>query len=347
MNSVKGAGVAADVRTISVSRAEVLSLAEEILQSVGTPTDYAISVAESLVQAQEVGHASHGIIRLLEYTDSVKRKVIDPEVRPTIFRDEGATAIIDSHWGWGQIACKYAVELVSKKAKEFGIAIVSIKDCNHIGRVGEYVELLAAQNLISMMWCNADPAVAAYGGKDRLFGTNPLAVGIPSNDVPVVIDFATAASAEGKLRVARANGSSIPLGTVIDKEGRESTDPNDFYEGGALLPFGGHKGYCLSLMIELLGGTLSGNHPSMNAGYSHGYGTVLLAIDPEKFFGGALFKDEISEATKKIRATTPTKIDQPVLIPGDVENNQRKLNTLSIQISETIWNSVNELRSHN
>ena len=339
--------MAADVRTISVSRAEVLSLAEEILQSVGTPTDYAISVAESLVQAQEVGHASHGIIRLLEYTDSVKRKVIDPEVRPTIFRDEGATAIIDSHWGWGQIACKYAVELVSKKAKEFGIAIVSIKDCNHIGRVGEYVELLAAQNLISMMWCNADPAVAAYGGKDRLFGTNPLAVGIPSNDVPVVIDFATAASAEGKLRVARANGSSIPLGTVIDKEGRESTDPNDFYEGGALLPFGGHKGYCLSLMIELLGGTLSGNHPSMNAGYSHGYGTVLLAIDPEKFFGGALFKDEISEATKKIRATTPTKIDQPVLIPGDVENNQRKLNTLSIQISETIWNSVNELRSHN
>ena len=346
MITVKGERVAEEVRTVSVSRSEVLSLSEEILQSVGTPTDYAISVAESLVQAQEVGHASHGIIRLLEYTDSVKRKVIDPEVRPTIFRDEGATAIIDSHWGWGQIACKYAVEVVSKKAKEFGIALVSIKDCNHIGRVGEYVELLAAQNLISMMWCNADPAVAAYGGKNRLFGTNPLAVGIPSNDVPVIIDFATAASAEGKLRVARANGSSIPTGTVIDREGRETTNPNDFYEGGALLPFGGHKGYCLSLMIELLGGTLSGNHPSMNAGYSHGFGTVLLAIDPEKFFGGAVFKDEISEATKKIRATTPTKIDQPVLVPGDIENYQRKLNTPSLQISETIWNSVTELRSH-
>ena len=209
--------MAGEVRTVSISRSEVLSISEEILQLVGTPKEYALSVAESLVQAQEVGHASHGIIRLLEYTDSVKRKVIDPEIRPTIFRDEGATAVIDSHWGWGQIACKYAVDVVSKKAKEFGIGIVSIKDCNHIGRVGEYVELLAAQNLISMMWCNADPAVAAYGGKDRLFGTNPLAVGIPSNDEPVVIDFATAASAEGKLRVARANGSSIPLGTVIDK----------------------------------------------------------------------------------------------------------------------------------
>ncbi len=337
--------MAGDIKTISVSRSEVLSLSEEILKLVGTPPAYALSVAESLVQAQEAGHASHGIIRLIEYTDSVKRKVIDPSVRPTIFRDEGATAVIDSHWGWGQIACKYAVEVVAKKAKELGIGIVSIQGCNHIGRLGEYLEMLASENLISMMWCNADPAVAAYGGKVRLFGTNPLAVGIPSNDVPVIIDFATASSAEGKLRVARANGSSIPLGTVIDKNGQESTNPEDFYEGGALLPFGGHKGYCLSLMIELLGGALSGNHPSMNAGYSHGYGTVLLAIDPDKFFGGALFKDEISEATKKIRATTPSKPDQPVLVPGDVENNQRKINTPTMQISETIWNSVKELTS--
>lgn len=311
---------------------------------VGTPADYALSVAESLVQAQEAGHASHGIIRLLEYTDSVKRKVIDPSVRPTIFREAGATAVIDSHWGWGQIACKYAVEVASKKAKEFGISIVSIQGCNHIGRLGEYIEALASENLISMMWCNADPSVAAYGGKDRLFGTNPFAAGIPSDDVPVIIDLATAASAEGKLRVARANGSSIPIGTVIDKDGQDSTNPEDFYNGGALLPFGGHKGYCLSLMIELLGGTLSGNHPSMNAGYSHGYGAVLLAIDPEKFFGGALFKAEISEATKKIRAATPVNASQPVLVPGDVENNERKKNSPDLQISETIWNSIKELQ---
>jgi uncharacterized oxidoreductase len=205
--------------------------------------------------------------------------------------------------------------------------------------------MLAAKDLVSMMWCNADPSVAAYGGKDRLFGTNPWAAGIPSDDVPVVIDFATATSAEGKLRVARANGSSIPIGTVIDKEGRDSTNPQDFYDGGALLPFGGHKGYCMSLMIELLGGTLSGNHPSMNAGYSHGYGTVLLAIDPEKFFGGALFKAEISEATKKIRAATPVKAGQPVLVPGDVENNERKKNFPTLIISESIWSSVRELKS--
>ena len=161
----------------------------------------------------------------------------------------------------------------------------------------------------------------------------------------MVIDLATATSAEGKLRVARANGSSIPIGTVIDKEGRDSTNPQDFYDGGALLPFGGHKGYCFSLMIDLLGGTLSGNHPATTVGYSRGYGTVLLAIDPEKFFGAALFKAEISEATKKIRATTPASPGQSVLVPGDVENNERKKNFPTIHISETIWSSVKELRS--
>lgn len=332
------------VKNISIPRDEVLSLSREILELVGTPTEFAFSVAESLVQAQEAGHASHGIIRLLEYTDSVKRKVIDASVRPTILHEEGATAVIDSKWGWGQIACKFAVGIAAEKARTFGIAAISIKDCNHIGRVGEYVEMLAAQNLISIMWCNADPAVAAYGGRERLFGTNPFAAGIPSNDVPVVIDLATAASAEGKLRVARANGSKVPLGVLVDKNGQESTDPADFYAGGALLPFGGHKGYCLSLMIELLGGTLSGNHPSMNSGYRHGYGTVLIAIDPNKFFGAEFSKNEISEATKIIRATQPSNPDQPVLVPGDVENNERKKNSSGIQISETIWNSIKELK---
>ncbi|MEI9906746.1 MAG: Ldh family oxidoreductase [Actinomycetota bacterium] len=90
-------------------------------------------------------HASHGIIRVLEYADSIQKKVIDPAIRPTILREEGATAVIDSHWGWGQIACKFAVDIAAKKAKEFGVGIVSIQGCNHIGRLGEYLEALAAQ----------------------------------------------------------------------------------------------------------------------------------------------------------------------------------------------------------
>ena len=331
------------VKNLQISRAEVLGVSMRILEKFGSPEIYAASVSESLVQAQEAGHASHGIIRLIEYTRSITKGIINPKAVPSIMKEEGSTAVIDGHWGWGQIAGKYAAEVAAVKARKFGVSAISINSCNHIGRVGEYIEILANENLVSMMWCNADPAVAAFGGRDRLFGTNPFAVGIPSEDTPVVIDFATAASAEGKLRVARANGDQVPIGTVIDRDGNESINPEDFYLGGALLPFGGHKGYCLSLMIELLGGALSGIHPSMNSGYTHGYGPVLIAIDPEKFFGLATFKSEISEATNAIRLTRPAKSGTPVLVPGDVENNERRKNTPDIQISEAIWNSIVEL----
>jgi uncharacterized oxidoreductase len=332
-----------DISTQLISREELLSLSTQILMKWKTPEKFAHSISESLVQAQEAGHASHGVIRLLEYTQLIDKKVIIPGIQPTIKSEFNASVVIDAHWGWGQIACKFAVEVATKKAKEFGVCAISIANCNHIGRVGEYSELFAEQNLISMTWCNADPAVAAFGGKDRLFGTNPFAAGIPTNADPVVIDFATAASAEGKLRVAKANGVSIPPATVIDKNGVESTDPNDFYEGGAILPFGGHKGYCLSLMIELLGGALSGNHPSMNSAYSHGFGTVMVVIDPDKFFGTAAFKDEMSEAVIAIKATPPANPKNPVLVPGDVENQQRQKNTPKIEISTSILDSIRAL----
>lgn len=332
-----------DISTQRISREELLALSTEILMKWKTPKIFAESISESLVQAQEAGHASHGVIRLIEYTESVDKKVIIPDVHPTIKSEFNASVVIDAQWGWGQIACKFAVEVATKKAQEFGVCAVSIANCNHIGRVGEYSELLAKQNLISMMWCNADPAVAAFGGKDRLFGTNPFAAGIPSNGDPVVIDFATAASAEGKLRVAKANGVLIPPGTVIDKNGVESNDPNDFYNGGAILPFGGHKGYCLSLMIELLGGALSGNHPSMNSAYSHGFGTVMVVIDPDKFFGTTQFKDEISEAITATRATPPANPHNPVLVPGDVENQQRQKNSPTIEISKSILDLIKKL----
>jgi uncharacterized oxidoreductase len=332
-----------DISTQLISREELLSLSTQILMKWKTPEKFAHSISESLVQAQEAGHASHGVIRLLEYTQLIDKKVIIPGIQPTIKSEFNASVVIDAHWGWGQIACKFAVEVATKKAKEFGVCAISIANCNHIGRVGEYSELFAEQNLISMTWCNADPAVAAFGGKDRLFGTNPFAAGIPTNADPVVIDFATAASAEGKLRVAKANGVSIPPATVIDKNGVESTDPNDFYEGGAILPFGGHKGYCLSLMIELLGGALSGNHPSMNSAYSHGFGTVMVVIDPDKFFGTAAFKDEMSEAVIAIKATPPANPKNPVLVPGDVENQQRQKNTPKIEISKSILDSIRAL----
>lgn len=331
------------VQTQNVERDEMLVLSSSILRSLGTLSDDALSVADSLVQAQEAGHASHGIIRLIEYTSFVERGWVIPTGQPRIVSDRGAVALIDGQWGWGQVACKNAVDIATEKALALGTATIAIRSCNHIGRLGEYVETLSRRNLVSMMWCNADPAVAPYGGKTRVFGTNPFAAGIPTSDKDIIIDFATAGSAEGKLRVARANGQKVPEGLVITKDGKPTNNPEDFYAGGALLPFGGHKGYCMSLLIEILGGALSGNHPSMNSSYSRGNGAVLTVINPEFFVGLNEFTKDVNEAAQLIKKSPAVNPESPVLLPGEVENTHRARNRVSVEISTVIWQSIQDL----
>jgi uncharacterized oxidoreductase len=316
-----------------------------ILELVGSSKADALSVATSLVDAQAAGHSSHGILRLVEYANAVEKGQVTPTAQPKIISDRGAVVTLDGQWGWGQIACKQAVELVAEKANKFGIGTVVIKSCNHIGRLGVYVEMLSQKSLISIMWCNGGPNVAAYGGKTRLFGTNPFAAGIPTGDENVVIDFATASSAEGKIRAANVNGLKVPEGLIVKADGSPTTEPADFYAGGAILPFGGHKGYCLNLLIELLGGALSGAHPSMNDSYGNGNGTVLIAMDPEFFIGTDQFLQDINQATEVIKNAPPADPNKPILLPGEVEELERAKNADGIVISAAIWGSILELEN--
>jgi len=317
----------------------------KILELVGSSKADALSVATSLVDAQAADHSSHGILRLVEYANAVEKGQVTPTAQPKIISDRGAVVTLDGQWGWGQIACKQAVELVAEKANKFGIGTVVIKSCNHIGRLGEYVEMLSQKSLVSIMWCNGGPNVAAYGGKTRLFGTNPFAAGIPTGDENIVIDFATASSAEGKIRAANVNGLHVPEGLIVKADGSPTTEPADFYAGGAILPFGGHKGYCLNLLIELLGGALSGAHPSMNDSYGNGNGTVLIAMDPEFFIGTDQFLQDVNQATGVIKNAPPADPSKPILLPGEVEEQERAKNADGIVISAAIWGSILELEN--
>lgn len=323
----------------------MLEKSARILELVGSSKEDALSVAESLVDAQAAGHSSHGILRLVEYANAVESGQVMPTAQPKIISERGAVVTLDGQWGWGQIACKRAVDLVADNAHKFGIATVSIKSCNHIGRLGEYVEMLSQKSLVSIMWCNGGPNVAAHGGKTRLFGTNPFAAGIPTEGENIVIDFATASSAEGKIRAANVNGLKVPEGQIVKSDGSPTTDPADFYAGGAILPFGGHKGYCLNLLIELLGGALSGAHPSMNDSYGNGNGTILIAMDPEFFFGTDQFLQDINQATGVIKNAPPADPNKPILLPGEVEEQERAKNSAGIVISAAIWNSILELEN--
>lgn len=291
-----------------------------ILTALGTPDRQAALVATSLAGANLCGHDSHGLIRLPWYAEFVPDGRAVPAAEPTVSHETDGVAVIDGGRCWGQVAGHLAVDVVRRKAYASGVGVAAVRNANHVGRLGEYAEALAADGLVSLMWANADPAVAPYGGRRRMLGTNPFAAGVPAGtQPPVIVDFATAAVAEGQLRLDRVAGRSVAPGLIQDVDGRPSTDPEDFYAGGSLLPFGLHKGFGLALLIELLGGALSGNHVGFLPDYVWGNGFVLICLAPDAFGAAATFGAEVARACAELRASPPAEGTAEVLLPGDPE----------------------------
>ena len=179
------------MKRISVKRLQ--AVANSVLVALGTPKDLARIVADSLVEANLVGHDSHGVMRLMQYADMVKRGQVKPAERNEVAALNRASAQIDGKWGWGQPAAQHAASLAIEMAREYGTAAVTVSNCNHVGRLGEYVEMIAREGLIGLAFCNSSPIVAPYGGRTRLLGTNPMACAVPraNGADPVMIDFAT------------------------------------------------------------------------------------------------------------------------------------------------------------
>lgn len=329
-----------------LTAAEGAKVGTRLLMGMGTPQLPARQVAESLVLANLSGHDSHGLLRLPWYAEFVTDGRADPTASPVVELTTGATAVVNGRHGWGQLAGRLAVDTVTELVSQHGIGIVTAHDCNHVGRLGEYAETLAERGLVSMLWCNADPAVAPFGGRTRMLGTNPFAAGIPGGPgrPPIVVDFATAAVAEGKLRIERSAGRTVPVGLIQDAEGRPSTDPEDFYAGGALLPFGAHKGFGLAVLIELLGGGLSGNHVGFLPEYRWGNGLVLIALAPGSLIDPVQFGTEIVQAADELRAAPPAQGYHRVRLPGDVERETRAdRERAGILVPEGIWAQLTSL----
>lgn len=319
---------------------------QSILEAIGTPEDLASIVAAALVDSNLAGHDSHGVIRLPSYVAAARSEQVMPAARAVHESLGGASARVDGVWGWGQPAARLATSTAVDLAAAHGIGIVAIKHCNHIGRLGEYVETLSAAGKIGMIVCNSVPAVAPFGGYTRLLGTNPIAwsAPAPSGTAPVVVDLATATVAEGKLRVAHASGGQAPPGAVVDGEGHPSLDPAAFYDGGALTTFGGHKGFGLSVMVELMGGILSGSGPSSLPGYDNGNGTVVLAIDVGRFLPLAAYLDQVEDFSNGIRAASPAAGFDEVVMPGEPEWRSRLRRTESgIPVPATTHKAINDV----
>jgi L-2-hydroxycarboxylate dehydrogenase (NAD+) len=313
-------------------------LCRRVFEHFGVPAGDAGRAADVLASADLRGIDSHGVARLRAYTEMMIAGRINPRPQPRVVRSTLSTATVDGDNGLGLVVGPFANELCMDKAQVAGSGWVSVCNSNHYGIAGWYVMQGLERDLINWSMTNATGLVTPLWGAARVLGTNPIAIAFPGDqEPPIVIDMATCAAAFGKLEIARRKGVRIPLGWAIDKHGRDTDDPDEMLDGGALLPLGsdrersGHKGYALGLMVDVLSAVLSGANwgpfappfavrqdiptRSVGKGLGHFFGSMRI----DGFIDPPAFKRQIDELSRTLRATRPAPGTTGPLVPGDPE----------------------------
>jgi uncharacterized oxidoreductase len=330
----------------TLAAGELEDLARRILVAAGSPPESAATVAASLVLSELKGIDSHGVMRVPEYVGHIESGRIVPTAEPQVDR-EGAVVRLDGCWCFGQVAAREAARLAAHGARASGVAVAAVVRVHHVGRLGEYVERVAAEGLVALAFCNTGPPggrVVPHGGRHAVLGTNPLAFAVPAGSrTPIVADFSTSAAAEGRVRLAHQNGVEVPEGWLVDADGRPTRDPGALYAGGALLPAGGHRGYALALLVELLGGALAGAGCS-SVGEAPGNGLVLLAFDPARWRAPEAFLADVDAVADAVLGVEPAAGSDRVRLPGELETEvETRRRREGIPLAETTWAALSGL----
>ena len=331
----------ADLPSVAVPAATLRDFIAAIFAAAGCAPEEGGRIAHHLLSANLAGHDSHGVIRTPRYIQWLREGKVRAGQRMSIVHETPTHAIVDGHYGFGQTIGPQAVDLGIEKARASGMAAIGLRNAGHIGRIGDWGERAAAAGLISIHFVNvqAGELVAPYGGVDRRFSTNPICIGIPTREGPIILDFATSMVAEGKVLVASNGGKPVPADALIEPDGRLSGDPTTLYgpiEGthmrdsaqgvGALRAFGEHKGSGLAFMCEMLAGCLTGGGTSGPIpGGKRGRianGMLSLYLDPDGF-GAEDFAASAREYAGYVKASRPAHPGGEVLIPGEPESRTR------------------------
>ena len=296
------------------------------------------------------------MIRVPRYVDWVKSGDITPNQTVAVLVDTPSLAVVDGRYGFGQTVAPEAVRIGLKKAHESGLAAVALRDAGHIGRVGEWAEMAAAEGLVSIHFVTASGSilVAPFGARERRLSTAPFCVGVPrEKQEPVILDFATSIVAEGKVMVASQGGKKLPDGALIGPDGEFSTDPAMLYgpyepEGprdstkgrGAIRAFGEHKGSGLAFMCEILGGSLTGAKAT-GPGRRFCNGMFSIYVDPKRVDPELVFDADVTRYIAYFKSAEPAKGVDEVLVPGEPERRMRAERTKNgVPLTEATWNSI-------
>ncbi|MGV8143345.1 MAG: L-sulfolactate dehydrogenase [Methanothermobacter sp.] len=319
------------------------SIITEILTKMNVSLEDVDIVADVTLDADLKGFTSHGLGRFPQYIKSLKAGTIKTDTDIEIEKETISTALLNGNHRFGHVVAYHAMEIAMDKAKETGIGMVGVHESNHFGVTGYYTDMAIMQDLIGIAIANTEPAVAPIGGKKPIIGTNPIAIGIPSNKNYVSVDMATSATARGKLLEAMRKGEKIPENVALDSEGTPTIDPQAALKG-SILPFGAHKGYALAFMIEILAG------PLVKAAFGQAVtgtanpleictkGDLYLAINPSIFVDLEQFKEEVDDFVKEIKDSGN------VFIPGDMEVRNIKENMENgIPLDETLLSQLKKI----
>jgi uncharacterized oxidoreductase len=322
-------------------------LIRNLFNAAGCGPEEAGKIAHYLVGANLVGHDSHGVIRAPSYIDWLRAGKVMANQSPDVVFENDAIAIIDGRFGFGQVMGEAALKIGIEKAGRQGVAVVALRSSGHLGRIGDWAEMAAAAGKVSIHFVNTSGGgilVAPHGGTERRLSANPIAAGVPvPGGPPIILDISTCTIAEGKIKVALNQGAKIPSGCILDGQGVPTDDPVAFYgtPPGAILPLGGHKGFGLSVIAEVLAGALTGGACSHFGVDRVANNMLSIVFDPAFFRPADGFFAEVAgfiEHVKSSRTITP---NGEILMPGEPEARSRARRLVDgIELDETTWGQI-------
>jgi LDH2 family malate/lactate/ureidoglycolate dehydrogenase len=328
----------------------------KLFKKAGVPDRDAHIISEVLVVTEMRGVRSHGVMRLEHYIRCILEKGINPKAEITIERENHCWALVNGNGGLGIVISYKAMNLAISKAKEYGVGVVNVNNSHHFGAAGYYSMMCAKKGMIGISMSNGDIIMAITGGSKKSIGNNPFSFAVPAGKYrAVMLDIAMSKVADGKIQIARALGKPVPEGSILDINGNPSTDPQDYFNGGTLLPFGDYKGYGLAVMVECLAGVLSNaaitsdirawnKDPNRTGNTGH----FFAAIDIEKIMPLDVFTSRMELLCERLQSSPKAKDVDRILLPGqlEIESEERvKANGIPLLNScvETLYRTADKL----
>jgi LDH2 family malate/lactate/ureidoglycolate dehydrogenase len=312
---------------VSVDSRLLKTFAKRVLEALGLATVDARITAELLVLANLRGVDSHGVARLLQYADSIAAGEINLTPNVHVLRRTGATALVNADGGYGFRPTVLAVDTALELTRDFGIGLVGVCASHHFGVAGAYALRAAQAGMVGIVTTNSSPVLAPPNGASPVVGNNPIAIAAPRSAPyePLLVDISLSEVAYGKIRFAATEGRSIPLGWARDSEGLPTTDAGAALAAHSLEPIGGHKGFALAAILELMGGALTGSPVALSSDPHKdpggGVGHIVIAIDPGILVGQELYERSVEELVRSIEDVRPFSGSR-ILLPGGPEQEE-------------------------